>query len=185
MKLSLANLHHALARLAPRERLLVMIGAGVLAACLVFLMVYETQKAKNSMRQKIAAKERQLEKVQAQRTTLLELKRQTDALTAHQANRDTNWLYSMLDGLVTKSVSRDKVASMAPSSKTIGDQYVEDSVNVQLLNVTLQQTVALLYDIEHAESPLHLSHLQMKKRVSDPYQFDVTFAVSSIKTAAG
>ena len=68
MKLSLANLHHALARLAPRERMMVTIGGGVLAAFLVFLMVYETQKAKSSMRQKITAKERQLEKVQVLRS---------------------------------------------------------------------------------------------------------------------
>jgi hypothetical protein len=72
---------------------------------------------------------------------------------------------------------------MAPSSKTIGDQYVEESVNVQLVGITLAQTVSLFYEIEQSASPIHVSRLQMKKRVTDPYQFDLSFSVSSIKTA--
>ena len=106
-----------------------------------------------------------------------------EALLAKDAGRAPNWLYSTLDGLVTKSVSRDKVSSMAPSSKTIGDQYVEDSVNVQLVGVTLQQAVGLLHEIEQSATPIHVSRLVLKKRVADPYQFDLTFSVSTIKTA--
>jgi type II secretory pathway component PulM len=182
--LSLANLQHAYARLAPRERFFVALGGSVLAAVLVFLVVYECQSAKNSLRARIAAKQRQLEKVQTLSGTYQELKRQTEALTAKDAGRAPNWLYSTLDGLVTKSVSRDKVSSMAPSSKTIGDQYVEDSVNVQLVGVTLPQAVGLLHEIEQSTTPIHVSRLQMKKRVADPYQLDVAFSVSTIKTAS-
>jgi len=179
--LSLANLQHAYARLAPRERLFVAAGGGAAVVFLVFLVVYECQSAKAGLRDRIAAKQRQLEKVEALAGAYTELKRQTDALTAKDAGRSPNWLYSTLDGLVTKNLSRDKVTSMAPSSKAIGDQYVEESVAVQLVGVTLQQTVALLYELEQSPTPLHISRLTMKKRVADPYQFDVTFAVASIK----
>ena len=182
--LSLAALQHAYARLAPRERLSVAVGGGVLAAFLIFLLIYECQAAKSSLRTKIAAKQRQLEKVETFSATFQELKRQTEALTAKDAGRAPNWLYSTLDGLVTKNVSRDKVSSMAPSSKTIGDQYVEDSVNVQLVGISLPQAVGLLHEIEQSATPIHVSRLQMKKRVGDPYQFDVAFAVSTIKTAS-
>ena len=181
--LSLANLQHMYARLAPRERFLVAVGSGVLAVFLVFLLVYECQSAKQSLRDKIAGKQRQLEKVVTLSASYLELKRQTDALTAKEGGRAPNWLYSTLDGLVTKNVSREKVSSMAPSSKTIGDQYVEDSVNVQLVGVSLPQTVGLLYEIEQSPTPIHVSRLQMKKRAGDPYQYDVAFSVSTIKTA--
>jgi type II secretory pathway component PulM len=182
--LSLANLQHAYARLAPRERSFVTVGGGALLAFLVFLLVYECQAAKAGLRSRITAKQRQLEKVESLAASYAELKRQTDALTAKDAGRSPNWLYSTLDGLVTKNLSRDKVTSMAPSSKAIGDQYVEESVAVQLVGVTLQQTVGLLYELEQSPTPLHISRLQMKKRVADPYQFDVTFAVASIKTTS-
>jgi hypothetical protein len=181
---SLANLQHAYARLAPRERVFVAVGAAVFAGFLVFLVVFECQSAKSSLRQRIAAKESQLEKVQTLSATYLELRRQAEALTAKEAGRAPNWLYSTLDGLVAKNLSRDKVTSMAPSSRTIGDQYVEESVNVQLVGITLAQTVSLFYEIEQSPSPIHVSRLQMKKRVSDPYQFDLSFSVSSIKTAS-
>jgi hypothetical protein len=180
---SLANAQHAYARLAPRERLFVAVGAAVFAGFLLFLVVFECQSAKQSLRQKIAAKERQLETVQTLSGTYRELKRQTEALTAKEAGRAPNWLYSTLDTLVAKNVSRDKVTSMAPSSKTIGEQYVEESVNVQLVGITLAQTVSLFYEIEQSASPIHVSRVQMKKRVTDPYQFDLSFSVSSIKTA--
>jgi hypothetical protein len=181
---SLANVQHAYARLAPRERLFVAVGAAVFAGFLVFLVVFQCQSAKQRLRQKIVAKERQLEKVQTLSATYLELKRQTEALMAKEAGRAPNWLYSTLDGLVAKNVSRDKVTSMAPSSKTIADQYAEESVNVQIVGITLPQTVSLFYEIEQSPSPIHVSRLQMKKRVSDPYQFDLSFSVSSIKTAS-
>jgi Type II secretion system (T2SS), protein M len=181
---SLANVQHAYARLAPRERLFVAAGGAAFLVFLVFLAVYETQSAKSAIRQRIVAKQHQLEKVQTLSATYLDLKRQTETLMAKEAGRAPNWLYSTLDGLVAKNLSRDKVSSMAPSSKTIGEQYVEESVNVQLIGITLPQTVTLLYEIEQSASPIHVARLQMKKRVTDPYQFDVSFTASSIKTAS-
>ncbi len=184
MKLSVANLQHALARLAPRERVFVAIGGAAFVVVVVLLTVRGLQSAKGTLRQGIAAKQRQLERVQALRTQYLALKRQADELTAKNADRSPNLLYSTLEGLIKKTVSREKIHSMDPSSKTIDDRYVEDSVNVSLLGITLAQTVSLLHSIEQSAVPAHVSRLQMKKRVSDPYQFDVTFAVASLKAAS-
>ena len=181
--LSLANLQHAYARLAPRERLFVAIGGATFVAFLLFLLVYECQSAKAGLRTRITAKRRQLEKVEALAASYVELKRQTDALTAKDPTRSPNSLHTMVDGLVAKNLSRDKVSSMTPSSKPVGDQYVEESVAVQLVGITLQQTVGVLYEFEQSATPLYVSRVQMKKRAADPYQFDVNMAVASIKTA--
>jgi hypothetical protein len=181
--LSLADLRHAYARLAPRERLFVITGAVFLGCSLIFLVGYKTQSVKSALRARIVAKERQVEQVTALRSTFVDLKRQTAALTSKSIG--PNGLYATLDGIVTKKVTHDKVSSMAPSSpKTIGDQYVEESVNIQLVGITLQQVVELLYALEESAAPLHVSRLQMKKRLSDPYQFDVTLAVSSVTAKA-
>lgn len=184
MKLSFANVQHAYARLAPRERSFVVAGAGAALAVVLFLVLHGLAGAKETLRQGIAAKERQLVKMQTLRAQYAELKRQTDELTAKSAERSPSGLYATLEGLVTKTVTREKIRSMDPSSKTIGDRYVEDSINVELLGITLAQTVALLYEIEQATTPIHVSRLTMKKRVSDPYQFDVVFTVSSVKANA-
>jgi len=184
MKLSLDNVRHAYARLAPRERSFVLAGAVTTIAVVAFLVIHGLTGSKETLRLGIVAKQRQLAQIQTLRAQYAELKRQTDELTAKSAERSPSGLYATLEGLVTKTVSRDKIRSMDPSSKTIGERYVEDSINVELLGITLQQTVALLYEIEQSAMPIHVSRLTMKKRVSDPYQFDVVFTVSSVKANA-
>ena len=184
MKLSLANVQHAYARLAPRERMFVLAGGVAFVVVVLFLILHGLSSAKTRLRDGIAAKERQIGQMQTMRAQYMELKRQTDELTAKSAERSPSGLYATLEGLVAKTVSRDRIRSMDPSSKTIGDRYVEDSIKVELLGVTLPQTVALLHEIEHSPTPIHVSSLQMKKRVSDPYQFDIIFTVASVKTSA-
>lgn len=184
MKLSFANVQHAYARLAPRERSFVLAGVGTSIVLVVFLVVQGMQSSKARLRQGIAAKQRQLVQIQTLRAQYLELRRQTDEMTAKSPDRSPSTLYATLEALVTKTVSREKIRSMDPSSKPIADRYVEDSIKVELLGVTLPQTVSLLHEIEQAATPIHVSALKMTKRVSDPYQFDVVFTVSSVKANA-
>jgi hypothetical protein len=80
-------------------------------------------------------------------------------------------------------VTREKILAMAPSSKTIGNEFVEDSVEMRLSGVTLQQVVGLLFEVENAPAPLRVSRIQMKKRLNEQYNFDVTVVVSAIKSA--
>lgn len=184
MNISLAPVQHAYARLAPRERLFVTTAAVATAVVLGWLCVRGIESAKSTLESGIAAKRRQLATLQSLRGQYLEAKRQTDEMLAKSASQPPNWLYPTLEGLIKKTIPREKIRSMDPSSKAAGDRYVEDSVAVEINGVTLPQTVALLYDIEQASAPMHVSRLQMKKRVADPYQFDVTFAVSSIKATS-
>lgn len=184
MKLSFAQLQHAVARLAPRERLFLAVAAAMLALVVAFGTLHALQSAKERLRMGIEAKERQLERVQALRAEYLDLKRRADELTAKSADPSASALYATLEGLLKKHLSREKIHSMDPSSKTIGDRYVEDSVQVEVLGVTLAQIVELLHGIEQAPKPMRVSRLQVKKRVSDPYQFDVRLSVSSVQVAS-
>lgn len=184
MRFSLANLQHGFARLAPRERLFVAVGGATLVALLLFFVTYELGSVQSGMQDRIAAKRTQLDRAQALRSEILELRRQASEFTIKDPNRSPNWLYSTLEALLTKSLGREKIDSMAPSSKSVNEQTVEDSVNVHLVGVTLQQMVSALYEIEHTTPPIYVSRLQVKKRVADPYQFDVNLSVSSIKAAS-
>jgi hypothetical protein len=184
MNFSLSAITHAYARLAPRERQLVQLAAAVTGLLVVYLAGSWYHSAKLDLRTKIAAKERQLAEVQDLRLKYLLLKHQTDAVGAASGKRPENFsLFSFLDGVGTKTVTREKILSMSPSSKTVGDQFVEESVVMKIQGVPLQQIVGLLYEIENAPTPLAVSRLQMKKRFNDVYNFDVTLVVSSVKTA--
>ncbi len=184
MNFSLATLQHAFARLAPRERLLVAVAGGAVVVVLAWMLVRGVESGKTTLESGIAAKRRQLATLQSLRSQYLDVKRQTDETLAKSGNRPPNWLYSTLEGVIKKTIPREKIRSMDPSSKPSGDGYVEDSVAVEINGVTLQQTVALLYDVEQSNQPLRVSRLTAKKRTADPYQFDITFAVSSVKAAS-
>jgi general secretion pathway protein M len=184
VSVSLSGITHAYARLAPRERMLTQVAGGVTLLVLLYFMVSWFQNAKADLRLKIAAKERQLDEIQELRRTYLQLKAQAESVTSNYTNRPQNFsLFSFLDGVGTKTVSREKILAMSPSSKTVGDQYVEESVEMRLSGVSLNQVVGLLYEVENAPTPLLVSRLQMKKRFNDPYNFDVTLVVSSVKSA--
>ena len=182
--ISLAPMQHAYARLAPRERWFVAAAAAASVLVVGAMVVRSIGAAKDSLETGITAKRRQLATLQSLRGQYLDLKRQTDEMIAKSSSQPANWLYSTLEGVIKKTVPREKIRSMDPSTKAAGDRYVEDLVAVEINGVTLPQTVSLLYDIEQANLPMHVSRLQMKKRVADPYQFDVTFAVSSIKASS-
>ncbi|MEA2624506.1 MAG: ral secretion pathway protein [Candidatus Binatota bacterium] len=175
---------HAYTRLAPRERLLVQIAAGVTALIIAYLVVGSFHSAQAALRTRIAAKERQLEQIQELRRAYLQVKSQTERLTADYAERPQNFsVFSYLETAGTKTVTREKILAMSPSSKTVGDEFVEESVELRISGVTLPQMVGLLHQVENAPVPLRVSRLQMKKRFNEPYNFDVTMAVSTITRA--
>jgi hypothetical protein len=76
---------------------------------------------------------------------------------------------------------RDKIASMNPQNKDLGGAYREESVELKLNGVSLQQLVDLMYHIEKGPEPLRLTRLQVKKRAREPQNFDVTATVSMLK----
>ena len=175
---------HAYARLAPRERALLQGAVALTLLTILFLTVSSYRSAKADLRAKITAKHRQLDEVQQLRRTYLRLKQQAETLTTTYGQRPESFsLFSYLDGVGKKTVSREKILAMSPSSKTIGDQYVEEAVEMKLANVTLPQVLELLHQIETAPTPLLVSRLQMKKRYDDPYEFEVTLVVTSLTEA--
>jgi general secretion pathway protein M len=183
MNVSVQALLHAYARLAPRERWLLQIAAGTLVAVILWAGGSWLQGTKERLRLQIAAKERQLEEIQQLRRTYLRLKSEVERVAATSASRPENFsLFSFLDATGKKTLSREKIRKMSPSTKTAGS-LVEESVEMELSGVTLSQVVDLLYEVENAPTPLVVSRLQMKKRYNDPYLFEVTLVVTSVTAA--
>jgi len=184
MSVWLQTVLHAYARLAPRERLLLQVAIGATVLVMLYGMLSWFQSAKADFRAKIAAKQEQLVQIQSLRKTYLQLQKQAESRATSSGARPENFsLFSFLDGVGKKAVSREKILAMSPSSKTIGDQYVEESVEMKLGAVSLDQMVELLYEIENAPTPLGVSRLQMKKRYNDPFNFDVTLVVTGVTAA--
>jgi hypothetical protein len=82
---------------------------------------------------------------------------------------------------VGQVVGREKIASMNPQNKELGGAYKEESVEIKLTGISLQQLTDLMYRIEKSPQPLRFTRMQVKKRPRDPQSFDVTATVSMLK----
>jgi type II secretory pathway component PulM len=176
------------ARLAPRERLLLGVAAlSVVVICLYSFVWEPLQTGHELLERRIVAKEGQLLEMIEQRDVYLDIQRQLEANQAAISEGDPDFnLFAYLQNAITAAVSRDRITSMNPSEKGIGDEYVEELVDIKLTQISLPQLVDLLYRIEKGTHPLRFSRLQIKKRPRDIYNFDVNASVSLLrKTAAG
>ncbi len=77
--------------------------------------------------------------------------------------------------------SKAKVESMEPQATPSNDLYRETKVEVELKQVTLQQTVLYLHQIESSDEVLSVKSLRMRTRKDKPDFLDVTFTVSTFE----
>ncbi|OFV87279.1 MAG: hypothetical protein A3J75_08420 [Acidobacteria bacterium RBG_16_68_9] len=182
MKLDWRLIFNFYQRLSPRERLLVgLAGAAVLVISLYSLVVEPLTEGRARMAARIAQRESELAEAQEMRDTLLKLLQQFEASQAVLARPDPSFsLFSHIEATVSQVVSRDRITSMNPGSKTLGNAYKEESVEFKLTGVSLEQLVDMLYRIEKGTRQLRVTRLQVKKRPRDPHSFDVTATVSII-----
>lgn len=185
--LSSLNLSAYLQRLSPRERTLVK-GAGAAVVLIgLYTLIYDPLvELRSRIGARIAQKELELEDIQEMRTTYFNLLQQFDLDQAVLAKPDPSFsLFSHVESTVAQAVSREHIASMNPGSKTLGNAYREESVELKLINVELRQLVDMTYRIEKGTHQLRVSRIQLKKKAKDPQKFDVTATVSMILSKEG
>jgi len=172
-------------RLAPRERLLVSVAVVSVVLISLYSFVWDPLQANRQLlARRITAKEKDLIEIQKQRETYLDLQRKLDASQAaiQQPGADPNFsLFAYLDNTIGQAVGREHVTSMNPSDKNLGPEFQETMVEIRLTQINLAQLVDLLYRVEKGDHPLRFSRLQIKKRINDIRNFDVTATVSLLK----
>lgn len=173
-------------RLAPRERVLLVLAAVTTAVILLYSFVWEPLQAHAAqISRKIAVRERELQEIQRQHDQYLELLRQLESYV-DISEVDPNFnLLGYLQGIVSATVSREKITSLNPTirPKPEAPEFVEEMVEIKLAGVALPQIVDLLHRVEKGDHPLHFSRVVIKKRVNDPYAFDVQAIVAVLKPA--
>jgi hypothetical protein len=170
-------------RLAPRERLLLSIAAISVVLISLYSFVWDPlQTNAEQMSRWITTKEKDVHEMQKMRDTYLDLVRKLEANRAAIEQDDPNFsLFGYLDNTISQAVGHDHVSAMNPSDKTIGNDFQEKLVEIRLTQISLPQLVDLLYRVEKGDHPLRFSRLQIKKRPSDIYNFDVSATVSLLK----
>ncbi|HVN87848.1 MAG TPA: type II secretion system protein GspM [Candidatus Binatia bacterium] len=170
-------------RLSPRERLLLVLAVGSVVLISLYSFVFDPLvSGREALQKRIVAREKDLAEIQVQRVRYLEMLRQIEANQAVLVRTEPNFsLFAHLQNAVTQVLSREHIASMNPTDKNLSDEYQEQSVEIKLTAVTLQQLVDVMYRIEKGDVGLRISRLQVKKRYNDPQNFDITANVSLLK----
>ena len=177
-----ARMTELVERLSPRER--VLVGAGVAAAVVVVIWVMAGSLAERraTLHAQIAASERDVVEMSRLRDRYLQLRAEGDVVRRKLDRGGADFsLFSHLEGVTRDVVTRDRIAAMNPSTRTVAEDLQEEDVEMRLSGVSLRELVSLLYKVEKTDLPLLMSRLQMKKRFDQPYVYDATLVVGRLR----
>ncbi len=185
MRIDLSPLTAAYQRLSSRERSLL---GGALAVIIVvgfYMVVWQPlEDSQIALAKRIQLKQHELVEMQQMREDYLDLLNQFELRQKIIDKADPKFsLFPHIESTVSQVLGgREKIASMNPQNKELSGAYREESVELKLNAVSLQQLVDLMYHIEKGAQPLRLTRLQVKKRPREPQTFDVTATVAMLKS---
>lgn len=169
-----------IAQLSRREQVALAVGAvAVLATVLYLGVIAPYRSALAQLDGKITARQRQIREVESLRREFLVLQqRQTEA----EARLDKDGAFSLfpfVEGMVGQIAAKENLVSMRPQPPTPRENLREESVEVRLEKIRLDQVVRLLYAVETADALLQVKNLRLKTRFDDRTLFDATMTVAA------
>lgn len=163
-------------KLEPRERLLLKVLAAVVGAFFIYDFVYlPITDFRQNLRVSVRGRWEQLGEVRALVDTYLQ--RQAELKLVEQstptAGKDFS-LFSALEGTLTRSVGRDRLASITPRpDRKLHGGLTQHSVELSLTGVSLKQIVDALYSVGHLRVPVGVSSLHITRRTGNTHTYDV------------
>jgi len=185
VRLDLSPITNAYQRLSSRERRLLDSALVVMVIIGFYSLVWQPlQDSQVQLAKRIQTRQHDLVEMQQMRDTYLDLLSQFELREKIIEKADPKFsLFPHIEATVSQVLGgRDKIASMNPQNKDISGAYREESVEIKLNGISLQQLVDLMYHIEKSAQPLRLTRLNVKKRAREPQSFDVTATVSMLKS---
>jgi type II secretory pathway component PulM len=174
-------------KLEPRERTLVQIAGGLLAAYIAWsFFIAPIAGLVGGLDGRIADREHDLANVRRMVASYARVKSelaQAEHNTVPQT-RDFS-LFSVVESSFTKSVGRDKIASITPAAdRTLTGGLIQYSVQLKLTAVNLAQVVDALYSVQTLEIPVGVSNLRIQRRTQDPHSYDVDITCFALGKSA-
>ena len=161
-----------LARLSPRERSAVSIAAIALGLTMGYAFIVDPLwEMYARLQARIATKEREVREIAMLRRTYEALRQEVEGLRPPQG--PTPSPFAVLEGLATTTFGRDKLTAINPTGHETHEGVEQETIELKLSGVSLQDVVTLLYKMDTASSLLRCTNLTIKKRYKDPYTFDV------------
>lgn len=163
-----------------REKILVVCAAVAVVLFLLFMLVIAPVLDSSArLDRQIRKAEQDLKRLNAYRRDYNQQKQMLDNLNAQLSQRQDVAIFSRLEKLARDTGTRDKITGMTPSANASSESYTEESVAIEMADVTLEQLAKYLYEIERSPQFFKIRRLTIKPRSNDRQLLAVSFRVST------
>jgi len=163
-------------KLETRERVLVQIGAVLIAIFLLYNLIYSPiVDFSSGLGDQIVQREHDLASVRHLAANYAAVKADLESAEHSTVPQGKDFsLFSVVEASFTKSVGRGKISSITPAEdKKLSDNLVQYSVQLKLENVSLAQIVDALYSVRTMPVPVGVENLRIQRRTQDTHSYDV------------
>jgi general secretion pathway protein M len=172
--------------LQPRERMFVGGAGAVLVIFLIFkLMIDPMLKRSADLERQIVTARQQLTELRTMQQDYQRQKSVVDGINSQLKKQPNFAIFSRLEELAGQTGIRSKIVHMKPTVSTPNEVYKEESVEVKMEGVTLDQLVQYLYQVENSPQLLKIKRLEMKPRFDNRQILTTTFRVSAYTLKEG
>lgn len=185
-RLKLSNLYSAYFGMTPREQTIALIAAAAIIILIIVMPVVVASGRIGKLESDVTGGKKQLKDIM--RTLESYEQKKASLLQTQQtlaAGFDAS-LSSTIESLAEAGGIKDRIDTLKDKPASQSDIFDEDSVDVKLKKITLDQLTKFLFAIEHhPEKVLRLKGLSVKTRFDNKSEMDATFTVSTFKLLEG
>jgi general secretion pathway protein M len=171
--------------LAARERMILMIGAAVVVASLLFLLVVDPLLGRiDKLERQTARKSKERAELSAMAAQYAAKQARLIKLEQRLPTGDGQFsLLAFMEDAASSVQIRDRIVGMQPQQATAQHGYQETAVDLRLDGVQLPQLLALLVALDQAPYDVQVHHLQIKPKYDNPVNLDATLRIVSYAKA--
>jgi general secretion pathway protein M len=174
-----------LPQLNPRERLALIVGAVVVLVTLIYLgIVAPYRQAMGRLDARIATRQKQLGQIQEVRQDYLQLQQQVAAAESRLDRGREFSLFTFVETTAAREAGRENLIYMRPQPPSTQEGFREESVEVKLEKIRLDQLVRFLYAFEAVDAALEIKNLRIRTRFDNRSLLDAVLTISMYGRAA-
>lgn len=174
-----------LTQLSRRDRTALIIGSiVVLVIVMVFGLILPYQGAIARLDARIATRQKQVREVQVLQQEYRGLQRQLAQTQNRLAQSRGFSLFSFIESQTAQVATKENLIYMRPQQTASREGHQEESVEIKLEKLHLDQLVRFLYGIESADAFMQVRNLRVRTRFDDRSLLDATMTISSFGGSA-
>src|SRR2546425_6545085 len=151
--------------LQSRERLFIGGAGAALVLFLIFKLTIDPLfKYSAELDRQIGTARRQLNEMRTMQQDYQRQRSVIDSINSQLKKQPNFAIFSRLEELAGQTGIRSKIVHMKPTVSAPNEVYNEESVEVKVEGVTLEQLVQYLYQVESSPQLLKIKRLEMKPR---------------------